>query len=645
MARTERGVTLWSFLADETTPFMVSAIRVLGLEVLAAKDEGIALPDSEAVGRELLRLVFDARDGGPELPAVLTDLIADPDSEAAATGLTGCLYQAFQADPGLASAAAAMIARFYRRQADGGDVQALAGLGDFLYWDEPEAARAAYQEAVDAGHLHALIGLATVLRNVVEDEDAALALCQQAISSGDPDLAAEAMVELAQLNVARRDAAGARALFQQVIEARHPKWSAAVTVGLAGLLERLDDREAAEALYRQAIQAGNPDWSGRASFALGELLKRKGDAAGAKAAWQPVIDSADPERAGPAFTHLVNLLRDNHDVDGLRAAYPVAAARHTPDALYALDVLGQELDDLGDTDGAHAAWQQAIDAGYESAGDLRDRISPPEPEDEPGDDAGPDDLPPQFDPANMIRAGVNVLDHGLPDLPGTLSYKMAIPVAYWKAEQCAVPLVLRFSRHRRGTPVPMVMQVVYSRTGDGWTLPRYVFGSGFYHDPIARRRDRREMDGRPMVGGGTSRARQVTPGYPAFIATGRAGPEVKYLAVTQDGHEDRRPLESHFGAWVVCTEQPGSFEVAGIDQNGTVLASLRYPSLPSRWQEFRSLPAGPGVAALTASLLRMPRRTGDTSVLPPTRRMVHVIARAAPATHTALPNSTHGSPP
>jgi hypothetical protein len=138
-------------------------------------------------------------------------------------------------------------------------------------------------------------------------------------------------------------------------------------------------------------------------------------------------------------------------------------------------------------------------------------------------------------------------------------------------------------------------------------VPSYVFGSGFYHDPIARPGDRREMDGRPMVGGGTSQARQVTPGYPAFIATGRAAPEVKYLAVTQDGHEDRRPLRSHFGAWVVCTEQPGPFEVAGIDQNGTVLASLRYPRGSSGLQEFHWLPARPGVVALTASLLRTRR--------------------------------------
>ncbi len=573
---------MWSFLAGQVTPFMVPAIRVLGREVLAAGEEGMALPDSEAVGRGLLRLVFGAGDGGPALPTVLAGLIADPDSQAAAAGLTDCLNQVFNADPGMASAAAAMIARFYRRQADGGDVQALVDLGDLMYWDEPEAARAAYREAVDAGYLHALIDLAMVLRNVLDDEEAAVAVYRQAIGSGDPDLAAEAMIEFAQLKAARRDTAGARDLFQQVIEARHPKWSAAATVGLAGLLERLDDPEAARALYRQAIQAGNPDWSGQASFALGELLRRKGDAGGAKAVWQPVIDAADPDWAGPAFTHLVNLLRDSHDIDGLRAAYLAAAARHNPEALYALDVLGQELENAGDTSGAHAAWQQAIDADYESANDLRDRISPPEPEDEPGDDPYPDDLPPQFDPANMIRAGLDVLDQGLPSLPGTLSYQMAIPITCWKAEQCAVVLILRFIRHGRETPAPIAMRIVYSRTDQGWIPPRYVFGGGFYHDPIGRPGDRREMDGRPMIGGGTSQARQVTPGYPVFIATGRAVPEIKYLAVTQDGHEDRRPLDSHFGAWVVCTEQPGSFEVAGIDQNGTVLASLRYPSGPSR---------------------------------------------------------------
>jgi len=57
----------------------------------------------------------------------------------------------------------------------------------------------------------------------------------------------------------------------------------------------------------------------------------------------------------------------------------------------------------------------------------------------------------------------------------------------------------------------------------------------------------------------------------------RCAPEVKYLAVIKDGHEGQRPLESYFGAWVVCTEQPRSFEVAGLDATGAVIASLPHP--------------------------------------------------------------------
>jgi hypothetical protein len=93
----------------------------------------------------------------------------------------------------------------------------------------------------------------------------------------------------------------------------------------------------------------------------------------------------------------------------------------------------------------------------------------------------------------------------------------------------------------------------------------------------------RDLGGRLMVYGGSSRTGVVTPGHPASIATGRAAPQVKYLAVVKEGHEDRRPLESHFGAWVVCLERPGPFVVAGLDAAGTVLASL-----PHRFRLTRS---------------------------------------------------------
>ena len=104
---------------------------------------------------------------------------------------------------------------------------------------------------------------------------------------------------------------------------------------------------------------------------------------------------------------------------------------------------------------------------------------------------------------------------------------------------------------------------------------------GQHHDPVRSRESTRDPDGSPVLYGGFSQAREVTPGNPASIATGSAAPEVKYLAVIKDGREDRRPLESHFGAWVVCTEQPGPFEVAGLDANGTVLASLPHPFQPA----------------------------------------------------------------
>jgi hypothetical protein len=42
------------FLPDEATPFMMSAVRVFGREVLAAGRESVTEPTQEAVGRQLL---------------------------------------------------------------------------------------------------------------------------------------------------------------------------------------------------------------------------------------------------------------------------------------------------------------------------------------------------------------------------------------------------------------------------------------------------------------------------------------------------------------------------------------------------------------------------------------------------------------
>jgi hypothetical protein len=68
------------------------------------------------------------------------------------------------------------------------------------------------------------------------------------------------------------------------------------------------------------------------------------------------------------------------------------------------------------------------------------------------------------------------------------------------------------------------------------------------------------------------------PGRPASSALGHVSPDVKYLAVIQDGQQDRRPLQSHFGAWTVCVEKPGTFDVAAFDSDGKLLKCLEHPA-------------------------------------------------------------------
>ena len=80
-----------------------------------------------------------------------------------------------------------------------------------------------------------MIDLAEVLRNVLDDEETALAVYEQAAASGDTNLSAEAMYEIAFVHVSHRDAAAARVMFERVISVpgtrcgqlrRWPAWRA-----------------------------------------------------------------------------------------------------------------------------------------------------------------------------------------------------------------------------------------------------------------------------------------------------------------------------------------------------------------------------------------------------------------------------------
>jgi hypothetical protein len=190
---------------------------------------------------------------------------------------------------------------------------------------------------------------------------------------------------------------------------------------------------------------------------------------------------------------------------------------------------------------------------------------------------------PELDPRRMNRIGLTVLDDGLPPLPEVLDYSMSVPVAFWTASQNAVVLFLRFSRSQSGAFRPVATTMPYTRSGNTWKGGRWSTGSSFSYDPIADPQDTRDLAGRAMVHCGGGYTDHPSQGRPAAVEVGRVGTAVTRIVLVQDGVEDRRALQSHFGAWVVCVERWSPYQVNALDSDGAVLATISGPPrLPPR---------------------------------------------------------------
>lgn len=584
---------------DLASWFVAQAVEAYGDQVLADASPGAAGP--QAVGRELAKLIFARTGVDTGIPAPLAAVIGRPGSGEAELALETCIGDLLGADPGLAAAVADVLGRHYRQQLDSGDGQALAELGDLLWWEEPQMARTAFERAVDAGNNSALIRLAMHQWVVLEDYDGALPHYQQAIASPDPGIAAEALRGLGEAHLAHGDYLAARGVWEECIATGHPDWVPQAMIMLGNMLEyQLRDYDGARAIFQAAIDTGHPQFGPQGMFQLAHLLERTGDDAGAKAAYQHLAESAPPgsrsralcelarflqlrgdsggakaawqqvlgtEPAGDyaeeALSSLLNQFGGDGDLDGLRAAHQAGVAAGNPWAPYALVVIGRVLKDRGDLSGWRDAWQQAIDAGYPDAEDLLEELSPPA--DDEGDEE-PGGVPPEFDPENMARTGISVLQHGLPPLPQPLTHRMAVPMAYWTARETAVVLFLNFSRYRR-TWDPMAFMVTFTRRGGEWEPDTPWLGTSF-HDPFTDPGGLYGLAGRLIAASGGSGA----------TWHGTAAPAVKYLALIHDGHADRRRLDNHFGAWVVCAEGSGQFAVAALDENGTTLEEIELDS-------------------------------------------------------------------
>lgn len=196
---------------------------------------------------------------------------------------------------------------------------------------------------------------------------------------------------------------------------------------------------------------------------------------------------------------------------------------------------------------------------------------------------GTGELPAELDPRRWLRTGAEVIEHGLPELPAQLTHQMSIPMCCWAAECCAEVTFMRFHPHPEdGHMAAITTTVPYARHDGRWVPPQgnqYHFSS-YAFDPVTDPDYDydRHLDGSPMTYGRFRGGDSHEPGHPASSALGHVSPAVKYLATIQDGHLDYRPLQSYFGAWAVCVEKPGTFDVAAFDGDGKLLQCLEHPS-------------------------------------------------------------------
>jgi predicted negative regulator of RcsB-dependent stress response len=137
------------------------------------------------------------------------------------------------------------------------------------------------------------------------------------------------------------------------------------TIDLARVRAQQDAADESIELLQSVIDGGDPNAAPMAQDALGDLLRFSvGDPDGARAAYQQAIDSGHPDWSVTARFDLAQLLEAEGDLPGARAQLELIT--EGPNQVYAaraFDLLGDLSARSGDSAGARAAYQQAIDRG------------------------------------------------------------------------------------------------------------------------------------------------------------------------------------------------------------------------------------------------------------------------------------------
>jgi hypothetical protein len=191
------------------------------------------------------------------------------------------------------------------------------------------------------------------------------------------------------------------------------------------------------------------------------------------------------------------------------------------------------------------------------------------------------DQPRMPDFRQMLRAGLDVLAHGLPELPTEFSHSIPIPLAFWKDETYAAVLFLFYFTERNGSIKPGEISFEYERDTSGWRPIEATQGYGWTairNNPVSSPRSLEYDEQFAIKSNGSHFDSGSKPGHPAIVIFGRHAPDVAEIRLLQ-GHASRSaPAIGHFGAWIICSETFAPFRIEAHDSSGNLIGFLDEPA-------------------------------------------------------------------
>jgi hypothetical protein len=180
--------------------------------------------------------------------------------------------------------------------------------------------------------------------------------------------------------------------------------------------------------------------------------------------------------------------------------------------------------------------------------------------------------PKSFDEDLMTEWSVWVLDNGLPPLPDGVDPGESVPVAQWVGPRFAAVLHIQWmwSEDHNDDSLSTETQV-FVRRGQHWEIADGQGGSSWFDPPFERPS---RVGPRTVAIGHEFCATE--PSRSCCAVDGFVGSDAAHIEVEDADGMTRRPVESPFGAVIVCSDGAGDATFRVLDGDGRVLGSGQF---------------------------------------------------------------------